>query len=64
VDALVDAQLAAVLQHAQGDPGDVLGVVQPGVRAALVLQTQLLQHGAELRLRARDLSRGGGNGLN
>ena len=55
VHALVDAQLAAVLQHAQRDAGDVPGVVESGVRAALVLQAQLLQHGAQLGLGARDL---------
>lgn len=55
VHALVDAQLAAVLQHAYGYPGNVARIVQAGVRAALVLQAQLLQHGAQLRLDARDL---------
>lgn len=55
VHALVDAQLAAVLQHAYGYPGNVARVVQAGVRAALVLEAQLLQHGAQLGLDARDL---------
>lgn len=55
VHALVDAQLAPVLQHAESYPGDVARVVQPGVRATFVLQTQLLQHGAQLRLRAGHL---------
>lgn len=53
--ALVDAQLAAVLQHAYGYPGYVARIVQAGVRAALVLQAQLLKHGAQLGLDARDL---------
>lgn len=55
VHALVDAQLAAVLQHADGDPGDVARVVQAAVRAAVVGQAQLLQHGAQLGLRPRHL---------
>lgn len=51
VHALVDAQLAAVLQHAHGYPGDVARVVQAAVRTAAVGQAQLLQHGAQLGLR-------------
>lgn len=60
VHALVGAQLTPVLQHAQSDPGDVARVVQTGVRATFVLQTQLLQHGAQLGLCARDLGEVGG----
>lgn len=63
VDALVDAQLTAVLQHAQSYPGDVAGIVEPGVRTAFVLQAQLLQHGAQLRLRAGDLEDESGSKL-
>lgn len=55
VHALVDAQLAAVLQHAYRYSGNVARIVQARVRAALVLQAQLLQHGAQLCLGARDL---------
>lgn len=55
VHALVDAQLAAVLQHAYSYSGNVARIVQARVRAALVLQAQLLQHGAQLRLGSRDL---------
>lgn len=55
VHPLVDAQLAPVLQHAHRYPGDVAGVVQAAVGAALVLHPQLLQHGAQLRLRAGHL---------
>lgn len=51
VHALVDAQLAAVLQHPHGYPGDVARIVQAAVRTAAVGQTQLLQHGAQLGLR-------------
>lgn len=55
MDALVDAQLTPVLQHANGYPGDVARVVQAAVRSALVVHAELLQHGAELSLSARDL---------
>lgn len=50
MDPFIDAQLAAVLQHAQRDPGDVSRVVQTAVRSALVLQAELLQHQAEFGL--------------
>lgn len=55
--ALIDAQLTSILQHAESYPGNVARVVEPGVRATFILQTQLLQHGAQLRLRAGDLGR-------
>lgn len=55
VHAFVDTQLAPVLQHAHSDLGDVARVVQPRVGTTLVLQTQLLQHGAQLGLCAGDL---------
>lgn len=54
--ALINAQLAPVLQHAKSYPGNVARVVQARVRTTLILQSQLLQHGAQLRLRARDLT--------
>lgn len=55
VHALIDAQLTPILQHAQSYPGNVAGVVQARVRTTFILQTQLLQHGAQLRLCAGDL---------
>lgn len=55
VHALVDAQLAAILQHADSYPRYVARVVEPGVRTTFVRQAEFLQHGAQLRLSTRHL---------
>lgn len=55
VHALVDAQLAAVLQHSHRNVGDIARVIQARVRAALVFKSQLLKHATQLGLGARDL---------
>lgn len=50
VQTLVRAQPTAVLQHADGDTGDVAWVVQAAVRSALVPHAEILQHAVQPRL--------------
>lgn len=57
VHALVDAELAPVLQHADGYPGNIARIVQATVRTTVVRQAQLLQHGAQLGLCSGHLER-------